>query len=67
MDEHNVVHSRPITVSVELPQTYVVATGLTEQDRILIDGLRKVRDGATVDVDLKPSAEVMQHLEVPSE
>ncbi len=67
VDDAGVVHARPITVAHELPQTFVVGSGLAETDKVLIDGLRKVRDGGTVDIDLQPAAEVMKHLEVPAE
>ena len=67
VDEKNVVRSRPITVSAELPQVYVVEQGLEENDKILLDGLRKVRDGAVVSVDYKNPSEVLAHLEVPAE
>lgn len=67
IDDKNVVHSRPITVSAELPHVYVVDKGLDEHDKILVEGLRKVRDGASVEVDLKKPAEVLAHLEVPAE
>lgn len=67
VDAQNVVKSRPITVSAEMPQVYVVESGLDEHDKILLEGLRKVRDGAHVDVEHKPAADVMAHLEVPAE
>lgn len=67
VDDQNVVHSRAITVSAEKPNVYVVATGLDEKDRIIVEGLRKVRDGAAVAVQFKEPADVLSHLEVPSE
>jgi membrane fusion protein (multidrug efflux system) len=67
IDGKNVIHSRPITVSAELPHVYVVEKGLDENDKILVEGLRKVRDGATVEVDMKKPEEVLAHLEVPAE
>ena len=67
VDDKNVVHSRPITVSAELPNLYAVESGIDEKDKILIEGLRKVRDGNAIGVDFKPPAEVLSHLEVPSE
>jgi len=45
VDAHNVVKAREIAVAHEMPHAYVVEKGLSETDRILIDGLRKVRDG----------------------
>jgi membrane fusion protein (multidrug efflux system) len=67
VDENRVLHTRPITVAAELPHVYVVESGLDERDKILVEGLRKVRDGATIEVDFKPAPEVLAHLEVPAE
>jgi len=67
IDEKNVVHSRPITIAAELPQVFAVASGLDEHEKILIDGLRKVRDGGKIEVDYKEPSDVFEHLEVPAE
>lgn len=67
VDEKNEVHTRPITVSAELPQLYVVSSGLDEKERILIDGLRKVRDGNVIEPDFKSPLDVLAHLEVRAE
>jgi membrane fusion protein (multidrug efflux system) len=67
LDEKNVLQSRPISVSAELPHVYLVESGITEHDRILLDGLRKVHDGATIVPDYKPPSEVLDHLEVSAE
>lgn len=67
VDDKGVVHSRHISVSAELPHLYIVEKGLEEKEKILVDGLRKVRDGATIDVDFQRPDEVLAHLEVPAE
>lgn len=67
VDDQGVVRSRPISVAAELPQLFVVESGLEEDDRILVDGLRKVRDGSVVVSDYKRPAEVFAKLEVPAE
>ncbi len=67
VDDKHVVHSRPIEVVAELPQVYVVEGGVDEHDQILVDGLRKVRDGITIDVDYREPSEVFDHLEVSAE
>jgi membrane fusion protein, multidrug efflux system len=67
VDEKNVVHTRAVKVQAELPQLYVIEEGLSETDRVLVDGLRKVRDGSEIAVDFKPPSEVLAHLEVPAE
>lgn len=44
VDENNVVRSRQIVIGEELPHIYVVKEGLAENDKILLEGLRKVSD-----------------------
>jgi membrane fusion protein, multidrug efflux system len=63
IDDKNIAHVREITVAHEMPQLYVIESGLSEQDKILIDGLRKVRDGNEIAIDYQPPAEVYAHLE----
>jgi len=67
VDEKNVVRSRAITVAAERPLVCAIESGLDERDRILIEGLRKVHDGQTIDIDLLDPAKVLATLEVPSE
>ena len=65
--DDGVAHSRAITVAAEVPQLYAVSSGLTEKDRVLVDGLRKVHDGSEVELDLQPPAELFDKLEVAAE
>lgn len=44
VDEKGIVHSRQITVGTELPHLYVVTSGLKDGEKVLIEGLRKVRN-----------------------
>lgn len=67
VDDKNEVHARPITTSAELPNVYVVEKGLAETDRVLVEGLRRVREGSAIGVDFKPPAEVLAHLDVAAE
>lgn len=67
VDAKNVARSRPITVAAEMPNIYVVESGVDENDKILVEGLRKVRDGATIEVDYKKPSDVLANLEVPAE
>jgi membrane fusion protein (multidrug efflux system) len=60
------VRSREITIAEELPHLYVVKDGLGEKDKILLEGLRKVKDGAEIDLDYQEPAEVLASLELPA-
>lgn len=67
VDESGVVHSQPITVAAELPQLYVVASGLDEKAKILVEGLRKVHEGSVIEPAWQQPGEVLANLEVESE
>ncbi|MCC7029202.1 MAG: efflux RND transporter periplasmic adaptor subunit [Chitinophagaceae bacterium] len=62
VDKNNVVHSRMITVSHEMPHLYVVSAGLDINDKVLVEGLRKVKENQKINFDLKSPADVMQNL-----
>ena len=66
-DDKHIVRSREIVVAEELPHVYLVKSGLSARDRILLEGLRKVKDGSEIDLDYKQPAEVLAHLELPAE
>ena len=44
VDKNGVVKSRNITVSTEMPDLFVVESGLNENDKILLEGVQKVKD-----------------------
>lgn len=66
VDKEGVVRARAITVAEELPQVYVIESGLTENDKVLLEGLRKVKDGDKIATKFLPPKEVIAHLEVPA-
>jgi len=45
VDARGYVHARPIKVSFEMQDVYVISEGLSQNDRFLIDGIEKVKDG----------------------
>lgn len=51
VDEDNIIRSKQITIGAELPHLYEVRAGLKESDRILYEGLRKVRDGDQINIE----------------
>ena len=67
VDEEHVVHLREIEVGEELPHLYVVRGGLEEDEHILIEGLRKVRDGHEVATLLQDPNDVLDGLALAAE
>jgi len=61
IDKDNIVRSRHITIAAELPHIYVVNGGLEETDKILLEGLRLVREGDEIHSEfVKPSSALSQ-------
>jgi membrane fusion protein (multidrug efflux system) len=48
VDKNNVLKARQITISHEMAHLYVVATGLNSQDKILAEGLGKVKNNEKI-------------------
>jgi membrane fusion protein (multidrug efflux system) len=67
VDKNNVVKSKNITVNGEMPDLYVVASGLTENDRILFDGVQKVKDDDKISYEYLKPEEVIHHLRLKAE
>ncbi|MFO0682645.1 MAG: efflux RND transporter periplasmic adaptor subunit [Sandaracinus sp.] len=60
-DDH-VVHAREVTLGEQMPHVYVVENGLEENEHVLIEGLRRVADGDTIDPQLRDPHEVLEEL-----
>ena len=44
VDADNIIRQREITISAELPDLYIVSSGITASDKFVLEGIRKVRD-----------------------
>ncbi len=62
VDKDGVAHSKDIEVSYELPNVYVVSKGLSKNDRFLVEGVQKVKDGDKLKVSFQNNEKVMQSL-----
>lgn len=48
VDENNVLQAKQITIAQEIPHLYIVATGLSTTDKILAEGLGKVKNNEKI-------------------
>ncbi|WP_375560906.1 efflux RND transporter periplasmic adaptor subunit [Bernardetia sp. OM2101] len=64
VDKENVVHQREIVVAGELPDLYVIQAGLKEDEKILLEGIRKVKNNDKIEFEYKDPKEVLDTLEV---
>ena len=58
----NVLRAREVTLGESMPHQYVVQSGLREGERILIEGLRRVRDGDAIVPNLRDADQVFEEL-----
>lgn len=67
VDEKNVVRSREITIGAEMEDLYAVTAGLADDEKILLEGLRKVRDNDKITYEYKDPKSVISSLKVYAE
>lgn len=67
VDKDNVIKSREITVSAEMPNLYVVSGGLEATDKILLEGLRLVSENDKISYDYKEPKAVIKSLSIYAE
>ncbi|WP_183148121.1 efflux RND transporter periplasmic adaptor subunit [Chryseobacterium nematophagum] len=67
VDNKGVVKSKNIKVAYELPDLYIVGSGLSTGDKILIEGVQKVRDDQKVSTKFQDPKKVLQSLKLKAE
>lgn len=67
VDKDNTVKLTPITIDVEMPDLYVIKEGLTGSEKILLEGLRKVKNNDKISFDYEEPRSVIAHLKLPTE
>ncbi|MCZ4243215.1 efflux RND transporter periplasmic adaptor subunit [Pedobacter punctiformis] len=67
VDASNKVRSREISIANEMPDLYVVANGLKEDDKILLDGVQKVKEDDKIKFKLLDAKGVINSLRLDAE
>jgi membrane fusion protein (multidrug efflux system) len=67
VDKNNVVKSKEITIAGSMPDIYVVKSGITQNDKILLEGVQKVKDDDKIKYDYQKPEEVLAHLKLKAE
>lgn len=64
VDKADIVHSREIVIASEMPDVYIIKEGLKENERILLEGIRKVKDGDKITFTYEDPKTVLPKLRV---
>jgi membrane fusion protein (multidrug efflux system) len=65
VDKDKVVHQREIEIAAEMPDLYVISEGLSDNEKIVLEGIRKVKDGDKLEeFEYENPNEVIKHLKV---
>lgn len=67
IDKNGTVKSRNIKVVYELPDLYVVGSGLSEGDKFLLEGVQKVKDDQKIQSKFQDPKKVLQSLKLKAE
>jgi membrane fusion protein (multidrug efflux system) len=66
VDKNNTIHSKEIKIIAELPHIFAV-DGLSVDDKILLEGIRLVKENEKIEYKLEKPEYVMSHLELYAE
>lgn len=67
IDDKNIAKQREITVKHELDDIFVISKGVSVEDRIILEGVRQVRDGDLVECEDEPPEQVAGQLKYHAE
>jgi membrane fusion protein, multidrug efflux system len=64
VDKNNVVHSREIKIASEMPDLYIIKEGLLANEKIMLEGIRKVKDDDKIEYKYEDPKSVIPKLRV---
>jgi membrane fusion protein (multidrug efflux system) len=67
IDKNSQVKTREITIGAEMEDLFVVTSGLSGNDKILLEGLRKVKEDDKITYEYREPRSVMARLKLPAE
>ena len=67
VDKNNVIRSREIKIAAELPNIFIVQSGLRIDDKILLEGLRQVSENQKIQYKFVQPDSVISHLSLYAE
>lgn len=65
--KNNKVSSKEITITGEIPDLYVINSGITENDKILLEGVQKVKEDDKIDYSYIAPQKIINNLRLKAE
>jgi membrane fusion protein (multidrug efflux system) len=67
VDKDGVAHQQEVKIAGELPDIYIIDGGLTEKDKIIFEGIRKVSENQKIEFDFHDPQKVLATLRVSAQ
>ncbi len=67
VDENDVIVQQRIHISEEIEDLFIVSKGVTEKDRIVIEGLRQAKPGQKAEFEFEEPEQAFKHLKLRAE
>ncbi len=67
VDKKNILRSTEITITGVLPDLYVIQSGISNKDKIVLDGIQKAKDGDKIEFDYQNPQKVISNLRLKAE
>ena len=67
VDENHVVHQREIVILNEKDDIYILESGVIENDHIVYEGIRQVRDGDKIKFEYREPEQILSNLKYHAE
>lgn len=67
VDGSNKLKSKEITITGQMPDLYVVKSGISENDKILLEGVQKAKDDEKISFTYQKPMDVITHLRLKAE
>lgn len=67
IDKDNVARQREVTIAAEIPDLYLLKDGLKPNEKIVLEGLRKISNNDKIAFKYEDPKEVIKHLKLPTQ
>ena len=64
LDKNNKITSKNVIIKQKLSNLYIIESGLSETDKILLEGMQSAKEDEKIEVEFVPANEVMQKLQL---